>query len=523
MTNKTRNLAKREDVELIDPVLNTSVSGSAVQDDDTFASPSATKLASSESIKAYVDANSGGGSITVQEEGSSLSTGATTLNFVGSGVTASGTGATKTITISGGGSSNLPITTTVGSYTHTINAPSSLFENSTVTFPKTKDPDAQVLVRQTFRSSSIIVDFEGDRASQYTGYNATIMGYHAGNNLTSGANGNTAIGSEALGDNVDGDNNVAIGYYAGHEHTTSSNVSIGYRANSDNVAGSYNVSIGHDANKYNNYGDDNVAIGRYALSNSSANGADYNICIGNNSGKFIWSGNENICIGHDNTPWYTTSNQNTTLGGKVRVGFRRNVGIGYNSGYGIGGQSDYCTHVGYYSGYDMNGGDYLTGVGGYTNRYSITGSFNCSLGYSANPSSTSSSGQMTLGDYNISNLRCNDTSISGLSDERDKTNITTIPFGLDFINDLKPVTFKWQRRDGSKGTHSEVCGFIAQDLYETEIKHGSTSKTHLVDWDNPDKLETSDMRTYPILVKAVQELSQKIDELQKEIAELKGD
>ena len=46
---------------------------------------------------------SGGGEVTVQDEGSALSTAATTLNFVGSGVVASGTGATKTITISGGG------------------------------------------------------------------------------------------------------------------------------------------------------------------------------------------------------------------------------------------------------------------------------------------------------------------------------------------------------------------------------------------------------------------------------------
>ena len=46
----------------------------------------------------------GGSSITVQDEGSSLSTAATTFNFVGAGVVASGTGATKTITISGGGS-----------------------------------------------------------------------------------------------------------------------------------------------------------------------------------------------------------------------------------------------------------------------------------------------------------------------------------------------------------------------------------------------------------------------------------
>ena len=43
-----------------------------------------------------------GAGITVQDEGSALSTAATTLNFVGSGVTASGSGATKTITIAGG-------------------------------------------------------------------------------------------------------------------------------------------------------------------------------------------------------------------------------------------------------------------------------------------------------------------------------------------------------------------------------------------------------------------------------------
>ncbi|MEC8552911.1 MAG: hypothetical protein VXY93_20625, partial [Pseudomonadota bacterium] len=42
--------------------------------------------------------------VTVQDEGSALSTTATTLNFVGAGVVASGNGATKTITIAGGSS-----------------------------------------------------------------------------------------------------------------------------------------------------------------------------------------------------------------------------------------------------------------------------------------------------------------------------------------------------------------------------------------------------------------------------------
>ena len=54
-------------------------------------------------IKVIGDGTGGGGSaITIQDEGSSLSTAASTINFVGSGVVASGTGATKTITISGG-------------------------------------------------------------------------------------------------------------------------------------------------------------------------------------------------------------------------------------------------------------------------------------------------------------------------------------------------------------------------------------------------------------------------------------
>ena len=59
------------------------------------------------------------GEINIHDEGSSLSNAATTINFVGDGVTASGTGATTTITISG--SSTLGDLTAIGS---TISAPS---------------------------------------------------------------------------------------------------------------------------------------------------------------------------------------------------------------------------------------------------------------------------------------------------------------------------------------------------------------------------------------------------------------
>ena len=64
---------------------------------------------------------SGSGGVTVQDEGSALSTQASTLNFVGSGVVASGNGATKTITISGGGSGNAAGFSTAGG-NFTVNA-----------------------------------------------------------------------------------------------------------------------------------------------------------------------------------------------------------------------------------------------------------------------------------------------------------------------------------------------------------------------------------------------------------------
>jgi hypothetical protein len=51
----------------------------------------------------FTTISGGGSAITVQEEGSSLATAAATINFVGAGVTASGTGSTKTITIPGTG------------------------------------------------------------------------------------------------------------------------------------------------------------------------------------------------------------------------------------------------------------------------------------------------------------------------------------------------------------------------------------------------------------------------------------
>ena len=71
-----------------------------------------------------INASGGGSGITVQDEGSALSTLATTLNFAGAGVVASGTGATKTITIAGGGGSLASRTSLTGT-TASLNAGAS--------------------------------------------------------------------------------------------------------------------------------------------------------------------------------------------------------------------------------------------------------------------------------------------------------------------------------------------------------------------------------------------------------------
>ena len=79
----------------------TNIVADAATDTLTFAAGSNITLTTTPGTDTLTIASSGG-EVTVQEEGSSLSTAATTLNFVGAGVTASGSGATKTITIPGG-------------------------------------------------------------------------------------------------------------------------------------------------------------------------------------------------------------------------------------------------------------------------------------------------------------------------------------------------------------------------------------------------------------------------------------
>ena len=74
-------------------------------------------------------ASGGISGVTIQDEGSALSTAATTLNFTGSGVTASGNGATKTINVTGGSSSSG--TVTIEKNVYTADGSTAAFNTST--------------------------------------------------------------------------------------------------------------------------------------------------------------------------------------------------------------------------------------------------------------------------------------------------------------------------------------------------------------------------------------------------------
>jgi len=255
------------------------------------------------------------------------------------------------------------------------------------------------------------------------------------------------------------------------------------------------------------------------------------------------SGSHNVCIGNDILNYFGSAsiNHNTLIGGNNFAGGNPNgcVAIGHSAGreiYGGGGYSvfvgynatarslNYSTNgtaVGAYSFMDLQTGSNNTALGYFAGGTLASGNNNTLIGYSATSSASSVDNEFTLGNSSVATLRCNQTSITSLSDERDKTNITDLDHGVNFIRRLRPVKFDWARRDGSLEGKKDY-GFIAQELQAVENELNTAEYTNLVLDKNPDKLEAAPLKTYPILVQAVKELINRLEAAEQAIAELQS-
>ena len=104
------------------------------------------------------------------------------------------------------------------------------------------------------------------------------------------------------------------------------------------------------------------------------------------------------------------------------------------------------------------------------------------------------------------------------SDKRDKMNFAPVPYGLDFVNQLKPTAYQFKVDRDTETPNGDVrYGFLAQEILALE-----GDNPVIIDTEDADNLKYKGEHLVPVLVNAVQELTAMVKELQTEIAALKG-
>jgi len=386
------------------------------------------------------------------------------------------------------------------------------------------------------------------------------------------ANYNTGLGVDVFAALTSGDNNIAIGFEAVDALTTGgNNVGIGYKALSASN-GSWSVAIGSEALKTEATSGSNVAIG--GLSMQTSNGASNNVAVGKQTGYLHTTGDYNVWVGSNAGFNSTTGSGNCYLGytaGYSCVTGNNNVAIGKEALYANTGTEN--TSIGLLAGRYQTGNNYNT-FSGSRAGYAATSSENVCIGAYGGSSFTSSyhntiigynaqtnhpnngntenvighgvtgigTGYNTLGgNSNRTYNQQGSSSWSGTSDERLKTDVVNEPLGLSFINDLRPVKFKWKKKkdvDSStfptiyeEGSEERVQptehgvdkhGFLAQELESTIANYADAGDAgHEIFKQTTDGVYTaSPSALIPMLVKALQEADDKIDTLTARIEAL---
>jgi len=443
------------------------------------------------------------------------------------------------------------------------------------------------LYSNTTRSNLVAI---GDSALFNNGV-GTYESYHAVRN--------TAIGTKSLYSNTIGWYNTAIGYQALYYNTAGSgNTASGMQALYHNTTGTGNMATGRDALHYNTTGDNNTAAGSFAL-NRNTDG-DYNTACGyvalysNTTGYYntasgslaLWSnttGYENTASGYRALHYNTTGIKNTANGASAlilnttgdgntasgRYAMALNT-IGFdNTAYGVNSlynnqTGDYNTACGANSLNENTEENYNTGVGHNAGNFHPF-SYGTFIGANAYPFDDGFTNCMALG-YNASVYASNQavignpyvTSIGGyaawtnFSDGRYKKNIRQDVPGLDFIEQLRPITYTLDvtsltadlnrnrhprlREDGESWVESPedkasreakekivYTGFIAQEVEQAARSIGYEFSGVDVPQNSDGHYGLRYAEFVVPLVKAVQEQQAMIEALQQKVAELEAE
>jgi len=173
----------------------------------------------------------------------------------------------------------------------------------------------------------------------------TGIGYQA---LYSNFNGNynTATGTEALKGNGSGSFNVANGYQALNTGNGSYNTAIGYSAMAASGSGSNNTAVGNSTLPFNSSGIENTAVGSLALAENTTGST--NTAVGSNALRANHNNSNNVAVGY-NALAGTNNDGNTAVG--TNSGLNAGNGtnctfIGYQAGINSGGLTN-ATAIGY--------------------------------------------------------------------------------------------------------------------------------------------------------------------------------
>lgn len=347
--------------------------------------------------------------------------------------------------------------------------------------------------------------------SNTTGRRQTAIGSQALYSNTTGYY-NTAVGPFALYTNVSGNYNTAIGVQALQYSTGSDNTAVGNGALTSLTTGDDNVAIGDRAigvstgvNRtigigtqacQQHTGNDSIGIGFQALSAASSTGL-YNVAIGSASLGGCTSGNSNVAAGRRAGNGITTATGNTAIGTDAMVGSgtaitgSNNVAVGntasanVTTGYqnvSIGANAGTVLSTGYnnvfigrYAAQSTTGGAGNIAIGEQSLTVNTTGNYNTAvgtgtagggaaltnttlLGYLA---TVTGSDQVQLGNSSTTTYAYG--AVQNRSDQRDKADIQDTTLGLEFINALRPVDFRWDMRDDYRSARPEPVAADATD------------------------------------------------------------